>query len=166
VVAGGQNWTPGDKMPEFSAKGDDGKTYTLASLTKKGPAVFYFIKSPCPTNEQALKYYIRIANAYKGAKVPFIGVINADLDGFKSWNAPFKVPFRVLLDPEEKIISAWKIRSSPSIVMVDKSGKVVQGWPAYSKAYLQQLNELIAKASGVQTKTCDFSGAPTNPRYG
>ena len=166
VGAGGLNKAPGDKMPDFSAKADDGKTYTLASLTKKGPAVLYFIKSPCPTNEQALKYYIRIANAYKGAKVPFVGVINADLDGFNSWNAPFKVPFKVLLDPQEKIISSWKIQSSPSVVAIDKAGKVVKSWPAYSKTFLQELSELIAKSSGVPTKTCDFSGAPTNPRYG
>ena len=165
-VGAAQGRPPGEAAPDFNVKANDGKTYTLASVTKKGPAVLYFIKTGCPTNDQAIKYYIRIANAYKGAKVPFIGVINANLDGFKAWNAGFKVPFPVLLDPDETIIKSWKAQRSPWVIMVGKDKKIMKEWTGYSSPYLKELGELIAKNSGVKAKTCDFSGSPTNPRPG
>jgi peroxiredoxin len=161
-----QSWKAGEKAPAFSAKANDGKTYTLASVTKKGPAVLYFIKTDCPTNEQAVKYYLRIAEAYKGSKVPFIGVINGDENACKEWNKAFNVKFPILLDPEMKIIRSWKAERSPWVIMVGKDGKIVKEWPGYSNAYLTELSGLIAKGAGVKTKKCDFSGSPTNPRYG
>jgi peroxiredoxin Q/BCP len=161
-----QSWKAGDKAPDFSAQGNDGKSYTLASVTKKGPAVLYFIRTDCPTNDQALKYYVRIVNAYKGCKVPFIGVINGDLDRFNLWNRDFKVPFPVLLDPDKKIIHSWKAQRSPWVIMVAKDGKIMKEWPGYSNTFLKELSAMIAKGSGVKEKTCDFSGSPTNPRYG
>lgn len=172
VVAGtacfisAQSWKAGDKAPDFSAQATDGKTYTLASVTAKGPAVLYFIKPDCPTNDQALKYYVRIANAYKGCKVPFIGVIFGDLDRFKLWNRSVNVPFPVLLDPDKKIISSWKAQRSPWVIMVGKDGKIMKEWPGYSHTFLKELSALMAKGSGVKEKTCDFSGSPTNTRFG
>jgi peroxiredoxin len=161
-----QTWKAGEKAPNFSAKANDGKTYTLASVTKKGPVVLYFIKLDCPTNDQAFKYYERIAEAYKGTKTTFIGVINGDDFGCKEWTKSFKAKFPILLDPDMKIISSYRAQRSPWVIMVGKDGKIQKEWPGYSNGYLTELSNLMAKGAGVKTKKCDFSGSPTNPRYG
>lgn len=57
-------------------------------------------------------------------------------------------------------------RELSTVVMVDKDHKIMKEWPAYSRTFLKELSEMIAKSSGVATKNCDFSGSPTNPRYG
>ncbi|HRF60072.1 MAG TPA: peroxiredoxin family protein [Fimbriimonadaceae bacterium] len=160
-----QEWKKGDSAPAFSAKTSDGKTHTLKSLTGQKPLVLYFIGSTCPVNAQAVKYYNRVAAAYKG-KVNFVGVIDADAAGFKSWQEKFKAPFPVLLDPDMKIIKAYKAERSPWTIMVDKTGKIQKEWAGYSVGEINELSASIAGATKGATAKIDTSGAPTSPRAG
>lgn len=160
-----QEWKKGDKAPAFTGKTSDGKAHTLQSLTKGKPLVLYFIGSTCPVNAQAVKYYNRVAQAYKG-KVNFVGVIDADAAGFKSWQEKFKAPYPVLLDPDQKIIKAYKAERSPWTIIVDKQGKIQKEWAGYSVGELNELSASIAGATKGAVAKIDTSGAPTSPRAG
>ncbi|MCW5943176.1 MAG: redoxin domain-containing protein [Fimbriimonadaceae bacterium] len=156
---------PGDKAPAFSAMGSDGKSHTLASLTKEGPAVLYFIKEDCPVNAEAVKYYNRMASAYKG-KARLIGVINVDKVGYAGWAKRFKPTYPVLFDPSLKTIHGFKAKASPWAVEVGKDGKIAKVWPGYSANTLAQINARLAKAAGTTVAKVDLGGAPGGNTFG
>ncbi len=156
---------PGSQAGEFSAKGTDGKTHTLKSVTATGPVFFYFIKEDCPINADAVKYYTRLSAAYKD-KAQLVGVFNGDEKQFANWQKRYKVPFTVLLDPDMKIIKGYKAQASPWVMEVDSKGKVAKVWPGYSAPMLNELSASMAGASKQSVAKVDFAGAPADTRYG
>lgn len=161
-----QSWKSGDAAPAFSGTASDGKTHSLASLRRTGkPTVLYFIGNTCPVNAQAVKYYVRVANAYKG-KVNFVGVIDTNKAGYDQWQRRFKVPFPVIFDPEMKIIQAYKAERSPWTIMINAQGRITHEWPGYSVGEINELSQAIARANKMTAARIDTSGAPQNPRYG
>lgn len=161
-----QNWKGGEKAPAFSGVASDGKTHSLASLTKTGkPTVLYFIGHTCPVNAQAVKYYNNLSNAYKG-KVNFVGVIDTDKAGYTEWQKRFKAPYPVIFDPNLKTIKTYKAERSPWTVLVGADGKIIEEWPGYSVAYLNELGAGIAKAGKTKVVSFDTKGAPESARYG
>lgn len=163
--ASAQSWKAGAQAPDFTAKGSDGKTHSLKSLTAKGPFVLYFIGRTCPVNAKAVPYYNKVAQAY-GDKVPIVGVINGDEAQYKEWQREFKSPFTVLYDPQMKIIKAYRAERSPWLIMVGKNGKIAKEWIGYSVGELDELSASIAGANKAKVQKLDFSGAPASPRYG
>lgn len=161
-----QSWKGGEPAPDFSAKGSDGKTYSLSSIRKKGAFVLYFIKIGCPTNAQAVRYYDQIAKAYKGKKVQFFGVINGDKAAYDEWQKEFKTSFVTLIDPELKIKTPFRVERSPWAFFVGKDGKVVKEWVGYSVKDLNEMNSLMAKSAKVKEAKLDLAGCPSNTRYG
>lgn len=153
------------KAPDFTAKASDGKTYTLASLTKDKTLVLYFIGHTCPVNAGAVTYYKQIQAAYKG-KVNFIGVVDGDAKEFAEWQKTHDVKFPVLYDPELAIIRSYKAVASPWIVVVAPNGDVSIKQSGYSQAHLADLSATMAKASGVATAKLDFSSAPKEETFG
>lgn len=158
-----QRATP--RVSEFEAKASDGKTYTLKSLTKDGPVVLYFISETCPVNEEAVKYFKAIDEAYKG-QANIIGVINSDLSGYKAWNYGHRVKFPVLLDSSLSIIRSYRVAASPTIIVVDKSGEVLAAHHGYSQSSLKELNKSISSRKGIKPPGIDFGSAPTSMSFG
>ncbi|HRI43960.1 MAG TPA: redoxin family protein [Fimbriimonadaceae bacterium] len=155
----------GSNAPDFKATGTDGKPYTLKSFTGKKATLFYFIGSTCPVNAQAVKYFNRVATAYKGS-ANFVGVIDGDKAAYTTWNKQFKAPYLVLLDPKMKIIEAYGAERSPWAVLVDAKGKITKIWTGYSAKQINEIGGSLASASKVTAKKIDVSGAPDSPRAG
>lgn len=167
VVACGlaQQDKPLTKAPEFSAKGSDGKTHTLASLTKDKPAVLYFIKDGCPVNSRALKYFDRVAKAYKG-KVNFVGIINLDEQAFKTFKDEVKPSYTVLFDPQKKIIRSYKAERSPWAHVVAKDQQITFTKKGFSSPGLNDLSSAMAKAAATKVVQVDTTGAPAQDEAG
>lgn len=161
-----QSWKGGEAAPSFSAKGSDGKTYSLDSIKKKSGFVLYFIKIGCPTNDQAVKFYNQIAKAYQGKKVQFFGVINGDKAAYDEWQKQYKTPFVTLIDPELKIKEAFRVERSPWAFFVGADGKVAKEWVGYSTKDLNEMNKLMAKAAKTKEAKLNLAGCPSNTRFG
>lgn len=161
LIAGFQNPQSkvGTAAPNFKAMGSDGKSHTLASLTEKGPVFLYFIQATCPINAEAVKYFNRIAEAYKG-KVSFVGVIDGEKEEYDTWQSKFKAPYTVLLDPDMKIIKSYGALRSPWGILVDKDKKIAKVWTGYSKGQIDEMSASIAGAGKVAKVKIDTSGAP------
>ena len=155
----------GKKAPDFSARGTDGKTHTLKSLTGDKALVLYFISWSCPINEQAVPYYKEIAKAYKG-KVNFVGVIDAHETIFKQWNRDHKVPFKVLYDPGHDIIDSYKAKASPWVIVVNPEGEIEKTYKGYSEKSLQDLSGVMASHTKGEPAKINVKGAPTYEAYG
>lgn len=153
----------GSKAPTFTAKGSDAQSHTLASTTRSGPVILYFIKSNCPVNAQAVKFYNRIAGAYPGSRL--VGVIDEDEAGYQRWAKQFKPTFPVLFDKSKTIISSYKAQASPWAIHV-KDGKVAKVWDGYSVQHLDELNRAVASASKSAVKPVDLMGAPKEAAFG
>jgi peroxiredoxin len=153
----------GKAAPAFSAKGSDGKTHSLDSLTSGGQTVvLYYISETCPVNAEALPHVKKIAAAHaKNPKAKIIGVFNGTEAEFNAWNKKEKVPFTTLFDPDLKIIRAHKAAFSPWMNVIGSDKKVARTWPGYSRTTLQNLNSLLASKAGTAVPKLDYPGAPT-----
>lgn len=161
-----QGWKAGANAPAFSGQASNGRTISLASLRRNGrPTVLYFIGHTCPVNAQAVRYYNRVAEAYKN-RVNFVGVIDTDRAGYTTWQRRFNSPFPVIFDPEMRIIKAYKAERSPWTIFIDKDGKIQNEWPGYSIGEINELGEAIARANRIRPVAIDTSGAPQTPRFG
>lgn len=150
----------GTKAPDFSAKGTDGKTHTLKSLTKSGSVSLYFIKIGCPVNHRAAPFFNRIAGAY-GPQANLVGVINGSLSEAKAWAKEYGAKFPILADPDLKIIQAYGAQYSPWATAISKSGKVTKVWDSGSSETLTALNKIAAETAGKKVANLSFAGAPT-----
>lgn len=152
--------------PTFSGRASDGKTYSNATLkTTQKATLIYFIGHTCPVNAQAVKYFNAVGAAYKG-KVNFLGVIDTDAAGYKTWQGRFKAPYPVIYDPNLKIIEAFGAERSPWAVLVDSKGQVVDEWHGYSVSFINGMSTKIASTAKTPVKKIDTAGAPTQTRYG
>jgi peroxiredoxin len=165
VVADAQSWRRGDAAPSFTARGSDGRTHTLRSLTADRPLVLYFIQAGCPVNDRAVTFYNRVAEAYRG-RVNFIGVIDADKAGFDAWQARFRAPFTTLLDPDKRIIRAYRARRSPWTILIGRDRRIIEEWAGYSASEISALGAAIARAANVPVRRIDTAGAPASSRAG
>lgn len=155
----------GKTASDFKATGSDGKQHTLSSLTAKGPVFLYFIKTTCPVNAEAVKYFNRVAAGYKG-KVAFVGIIDGEKEEYQTWQAKFKAPYTVILDPDMKIIKSYDALRSPWGVLVGQDKKIAKVWDGYSVGQLNDIAASIAGAGKVAAVKIDTAGAPNNAAAG
>lgn len=142
----------------------DGSSFDLAEAVKKGPVVVYFISTTCPVTEEATRFYSRLARAYQNATL--VGVANDGKEGVSEWNKKHKVPFKIVLDPEYKVIEKYNVKAAPTTFLIDKNGLVLKTWYGYSLGYLQEANGMVARLLKVKTASVDFTGAPKQPVAG
>ncbi len=150
----------GAVAPAFSAAGSDGKTHTLASLTKDGPVHLYFIKIGCPVNHRAAPFVNKLDKAY-GNKSRVVGVINGSAADAKAWAKEYGTKFPILADPDLKIIHAYHADHSPWVVSVGKDKKVTKAISESSSVNLKGLNERVAKGLNAKLVAISFDGAPS-----
>lgn len=150
----------GDKAPAFSAGGTDGKTHTLASLTKEGPVFLYFIKEGCPVNHRAAPFITKMFGSY-GEKANVVGVYNGDLDAAKSWQKRYGAKYPLISDPRLSIIRSYGVPYSPFMIAVEKNGKVSKILEGLSPKELDSANKLIAGSLEKKAIAMSFEGAPS-----
>ena len=147
------------KAPAFTAMTAAGKSVSLKSLTASKSVVLYFIKKDCPVNAEAEKFFNRIYAATEKGNI--VGVFNGDKSEFDSWQARFKAPFPVILDPKSEIIHSFGAARSPWVVQVGTDGRTGKEWHGYSQAIVKEVATVIKAGAKV-----DATGAPTDPTYG
>lgn len=150
----------GDKAPAWSASGTDGKTHTLASLTKSGPVYLYFIKEGCPVNHRAAPFVTKIYNGYS-SKGTLIGVYDGSVADAKKWQATYGAKYTLIADPELAIIKSYGIPYSPFMVEVGKDGKVTNVLEGLSPKELGAFNTSYSKTVKANTIAMDYKGAPS-----
>ncbi|HEY0866439.1 MAG TPA: redoxin domain-containing protein [Fimbriimonas sp.] len=161
-----QSWQFGDPAPEFSLMSTEGKRLFLRDLQNNGPIVLYFIRYGDAVNNQAAPWIHRIIKTYVPGRAKWYGVITEKRDRADSWQAEFNPPYRLLLDPEYQAVRAFKIESSPAIVLIGADGKIVKEWQGYSGYWLKDLNHYMARVNDSKFKYIDFNSTPSTTRYG
>lgn len=111
----------GWKAPDFSLKGVDGKTYTLADVRGAKGTLVMFICNHCPYVKAIRPRLVRDLNELKGLGVNAVGIMSNDPsdypeDGFEHMQAvarEFDFPFPYVIDETQAVAKAYGAICTP-----------------------------------------------------
>lgn len=145
---GGQHIQVGAAAPAIAGTLTDGKAFDSAAAAKAKPTFVVFWKERCPHNKPASAAFNALAKHY-GDKVNFIGVVTASDEGAKAWTKQFQTTYPLLADAEKVSVKAYGLKASIATFQIGKDGKVEAVFPGYGRTQVDQLNNAMAKSSGM-----------------
>lgn len=112
------------EAPDFSLKDLDGKTFKLSAY-RGNPVVLIFSATWCPECRSEIPYFKYLYSTYRhqGVEVVTIDVMEKR-DKVKRFSERYDIPYKMLLDETGAVAEAYGVRGVPTIVLVDKAGKV------------------------------------------
>lgn len=135
----------GNRAPEFSLPGMDGKKRSLNSLLEQGPAVVAFFKVSCPVCQFTFPFLQRVYERFGGSGVSIIGVSQDDAQATKKFVSQYGVTFPMLMDESDyPASSAYGLVSVPTIFLVDTSGTVKVSSMGFVKSDLETIARELA----------------------
>ena len=120
----------GDKAPDFTLKGFDGKEYSVSALNKEGKiVVLEWFNSECPfcVKHGEAKTIINIANDFKDKNVVVLGINSGgpgkpgygkDEEASKKWG----LNYPILQDAEGKVGRSYGAKTTPHMYIINKDG--------------------------------------------
>jgi peroxiredoxin len=115
----------GHKARDFSLKGLDGKTYSLAELLKHGPVVAAFFKVSCPICQFTFPYVERLYKQFGGDGVTILGISQDDASASKDFVRKYGITFPIALDEKGYPASnAYGLTMVPTIFLIDTDSTV------------------------------------------
>ena len=117
----------GDKSPDFSLPGTDGKAYTLNSFRGKNILVIVFMCNHCPYVQGSIERIKSIQAEYGIKGIQIVGInandeVNYPDDSFDKMIELFKsksLNFPYLRDEEQKIANAYGAQCTPECFVFD-----------------------------------------------
>lgn len=123
----------GSKAPDFSLKGVDGKTYSLASFRDKKAVALIFSCNHCPTVKAFEDRMVAIQKDYEGKGATLVAInSNDDVthpdDGFEQMvkrakEKDFKFPY--LRDDTQATAKAYGAERTPEVFLLNSEGIAV-----------------------------------------
>jgi peroxiredoxin len=137
----------GQSAPDFSLKGLDGTTYSLQTLTEKGPVVAAFFKISCPVCQFTFPFLERLFQSYGRDDVTILGISQDDAKATAGFAREYGVTFAMALDEKEKnypASNAYGLTNVPTIFLIDTDGKVRVSSTGFVKADLEKITAELA----------------------
>jgi peroxiredoxin len=136
--------------PDFSAFTLDGRTVSLADFRGQKKVVVAFWASwcgPCRLEMPSLIQFYK-NNHSDSSDFEILAVsIDEDPKDAANFATAMKLNFPVLVDPRQKVASAYGVEGIPTMFIIDKAGKVIFGRAGYDATMEYQLTrELGIKA--------------------
>lgn len=139
----------GSAAPDFSLATMDGGEFTLSDACRKNPVVIAFFKVGCKTCQFTFPFLDRVYQAYRGNSVEFWGISQDDAEKSRAFAEQFRVTFPIALDgvgfPASK---SYIFASVPTILLIDREGKIRVRFSGFSKHGIKSLSEVIAGLTG------------------
>jgi peroxiredoxin len=149
----------GRKVPSISAVARDGTVFTWSGTSGARPLVLVFIRRDCPCIVEFEPFFHRLAGRYRDI-VEFAGVIDADVDAALAYAAANKTPYRVLADPDQKIIDRFEAKNAAYVALLRPDGAIDTLWPGCSAEMMRELGRRIAELGDVPERSIDVAGLP------
>jgi|SRR5208282_349455 len=153
----------GSQAPDFSALALDGRTVSLGDFRGQKKVVVAFWASwcgPCRMEMPSLvKFYKENHNDSSDFELLAVS-IDEDTKAAEGFAAVQKLMFPVLLDPTQKMASAYDVQGIPTMFVIDKGGKVIYGKAGYDMT----MEFRLAGALGIKPKT-ETGGADGNSSH-
>ena len=138
----------GRLAPPFTLLALDGKEYRLPAGLNGQPGVVVFIRSGCPTCDVAMPYYNRLREAYPEGW--HLWAVSQDPpQRAKPYADRFALQYPVLIDaPTLNVSRTYDPPSTPTLFLVDESGRVEYVSEGFAKDDLNHLSALLASRLG------------------
>jgi len=132
----------GDRAPDFSLPGTDGKTYSPSNFGNKNVLVIIFMCNHCPYVKAVLRRLINLQNEYAERSVQLVGINVNDtkkypedsMEKMKELAEKKQLPFPYLLDESQESAKAYDAVCTPDIFVygIERSlkyrGRVDDNW--------------------------------------
>ncbi|MEO6884068.1 MAG: peroxiredoxin [Bacteroidia bacterium] len=120
----------GDKMPLFSLKDQDGKTFNMKdSVGNKLFVIFFYPKDESPVCTKEACTFRDSLNMFAQAGAEVIGINQGTVESHKKFQQDDKLNYELLSDPDEKVIKAFGVKkglfTTRITFIVDISGEIV-----------------------------------------
>jgi len=110
--------------PGFELPDDAGELHSLASFRGK-PVIINFWATWCPPCREEMPSMNRAWDKVKNEGIEMIAVnVGEDEDTIMSFMGEYPIDFRVLLDQDAEVSSAWPIKGLPTTFVLDKEGRL------------------------------------------
>lgn len=111
---------------DFSLKDLQGKVFRLSNHRGK-PVLIFFGTTWCPSCRSELPFYKEIYETYakRGLEVTYINIMESR-EKVARFAKTYSLPFKVLLDENGEIAGSYAIIGVPTLVLIDKDGKIIK----------------------------------------
>ncbi len=118
----------GDPLPSFTGTDMDGKKIDMATVIGKKPVMLVFWASWCPTCKTEVPKVNEQVKKYRSKGMEFIGInvgFNDSVERARKFMTKTGMNYPVLFDDKNTISRMYGVQGVPTIVMADKSGRIV-----------------------------------------
>lgn len=148
------------QAPAIEGADSLGKPISLSEFAGK-PVILVFVERDCPYSRMAKAYYDQLQFAYK-KDATVLGIIDANQDDAGEWVEAATPRFRLILDPDLKVATAYGATHGLHTVLLGPEHNVVKAWAGFSASMFKELSALLSKQKGVHSKApLKFGAAPT-----
>lgn len=135
----------GNRAPNFSLKGVDGKPYSLEDLFRQGPVFAAFFKVSCPVCQFTFPFLERMYKQFGGDGVAFLGVSQDDARATKDFARQYSLTFPLVMDEKGYPASnAYGLTMVPTIFLIDTDGTVKVSSMGFNKYDLEKIASELA----------------------
>ncbi len=139
----------GERAPDFSFRGTNGRVFSLNDALQKGPVVAAFFKISCPVCQFTFPFLERLYKTYGGNTATFWGISQDDARDTKEFCAEYGVTFPVLVEEEGFPVSnKYALTNVPTIFLIQPDGKVRVSCVGFGKPEIEQIASELASRQG------------------
>jgi peroxiredoxin Q/BCP len=136
----------GEKAPDFSLEGSDGKSHKLADYAGRTLVIYFYPKDNTPGCTKEACSFRDLYPQLKDLDVQLLGISRDSLAAHDRFITRFGLPFVLLSDPDTSVMQAYgafgekvsygkKVTGTiRSTVVVGPDGLVLKHWPSVKKA--------------------------------
>jgi peroxiredoxin len=127
------------KLPDFTLKDLKGNKFTLSKQIGK-PVLLFFGATWCPSCRSEIPAYKNIHETYskRGLIVIYINITEPAAKVAKFVKA-HALPYKVLLDEEGSVAESYGIVGVPTMILIDKEGRIIQAGHSTEELPLNKL---------------------------
>lgn len=136
----------GQRAPEFSLQGSDGKLHSLKDYAGRIVVLFFYPRDNTPGCTAEAVGFAKLQPLFEQLGAVLVGVSKDSLKSHHKFIEDFKLPFTLLSDPDASVMKAYgafgeKVQygkttmgSIRSTVVISPDGMVIKHWPKIAKA--------------------------------
>ena len=131
---------------DVTVKKTDGSEVVLADLLK-GTTLVYFFQSKCPHCVKAEEFIKKLYADNKDKGITFIGIAGGreKIESLNAYLGKAKFEFPVVLDDRREFASQNQVRGTPSVLIIDRAGKIQDSYRGLPDNKRDQLTKSLAE---------------------
>jgi peroxiredoxin Q/BCP len=154
--------SPGDRAPDFTLPGDDGKDHSLADFAGKTLILYFYPKDNTPgCTTEAMQFRDKYKDFVKAGAVVF-GVSRDNMKSHDDFKTKLELPFELIADTEEKMCHMFGVVKNKimygkkvkgierSTFLIDGNGVLVAEWRGIKVA--DHVAEVLKAVKALQAK--------------